>query len=101
MMNVNADFYAAVELLATESGGRKGPTPEDYFACVLLLKGVPIDSRLLLEDRGPIAPGEKRIVGVKLLRPEMDLTGFAVDTVFDIWEGRIIGSGTVTSLPNG
>lgn len=100
-MNVSADFYAAVELLETESGGRKGPTPETYFGCVLLLKGVPVDCRLLLEDGGPIAPGEKRMVGVKLLRPDIDMMGFAVGAVFEVWEGRVIGSGTVTSLQAG
>lgn len=93
------DLIADVSLYRTEDGGRKGPTPSDFFGCPCLVsqerpvKGY--DARLLLGGR-PMSPGERRQAGMKFLTPE-GAEAIRSAGKFYLWERGIIGEGQVVA----
>lgn len=70
--------------------GRKAPLPP-VFGCPLLLEGRFYDCRFA---SGGLAPGEDALLGVQFLDPQGE-AAFAPGTRFELWEGKVIGTGLV------
>jgi hypothetical protein len=91
------DAIAVVALLPTDQGGRAGPTPDQWFGCVLATSRGKYDVRLKL-DRA-LAPGSTRRVAVYFLDPANARPGLTPGTQFDLWEGGTIGFGRIEAVP--
>src|SRR4051812_13245256 len=90
------DAVAIVALLPSDQGGRAGPTPADWFGCVLGVAGRNFDVRLLLD--APLRPGEARRVGLAFLNPEAARSTLGPGASFSLWEGREIGLGRIEEI---
>lgn len=88
------DFVAEIVLYATDNNGRSGPTPPDKWGCLLGVDEQYSDCRVLLNGT-PLAPGERRLVQVKLLDPDASLGRFTPGRRFTVFDGRIVGEGKV------
>ena len=65
---LHPDIVVNLKFLTTEEGGRKTPTPPNFFSCIFDIHGKSHDARMLLENVGAIHPGEdKESVPVKFL----------------------------------
>ena len=92
---VEPDATAVVALLPTDQGGRLGPTPPEWFGCVLTTASRNYDVRLLLEQ--PLEPGMTRRVRLAFLDREAAF-GMSPGLVFGLWEGREIGFGRIEQV---
>jgi len=59
----------------------------------MVVNGRNHDVRLRLTQ--PLQPGESRRVGIDFLDPGTALAHIRIGTTFGLWEGRIVGQGTV------
>jgi hypothetical protein len=89
-----SDFSAEVVLYESDNNGRDGPTPPDKWGCLLVVDEQYFDCRMLLHGT-PLAPGERRLVQVKLLDPDNALGRFTPGRRFTVFDGRIVGEGKV------
>lgn len=94
------DIIARVEFYPTEKGGKKIPTPSNFFNCPLEFnnRNNYFDCRMLLDEIGAIYPGGKAIVPIKFLDPETVLSFIEVGDKFRIWDGRFVGEGEVIDI---
>jgi hypothetical protein len=90
------DVTAIVALLPSDQGGRAGPTPADWFGCVLTAAGRNFDVRLQLGT--PLRPGEVRRVAITFLDPAAALSALGPGTPFGLWEGGEIGLGRIEQV---
>ena len=65
------DIIARIRFYATKDGGRKGPTPTDFYRCPLEFEGEKFDCALHLHTVGSIAPGMLTRVPITLLCPAL------------------------------
>lgn len=101
MNEIKYDAVADIALYTTEKGGRKGPTPKNFFACPLQYQGKNFDCRFLLSETGPVFPGEeKKRVPILFLNPSEALIYFTKGTEFKLWEAGIIGEGRIVEINN-
>jgi hypothetical protein len=94
---MQAHLIADVTLYRTEDGGRRGPTPAEWFGCLCRLTkdSTPAwDCRLILEGRR-LAPGETRRVGICFLSGECAAQIFRHAGKFFLWDMRIVGEAIV------
>ena len=92
---MSSDFVAQIQLLPTESGGRKGPLVSGEWRTVLSVNNEHWSA--LLAFAGKPSPGDTFISQVQLLRPELALQYFPVGAEFTVWEGGTKGIGKVVS----
>lgn len=98
-MNViKPDIRATVRLYSTHEGGRKLPTPSDHLACLFVYENRNFDCRLLLQDLGPLSPGQEAEVPIKFLSPELIKPRLEVGSRFQLRELQVIGSGAVREI---
>lgn len=91
------DLFANVTLYPTEQGGRRGPTPANWFGCPCTKDPHAErnwDCRLLL-DGLPLAPGESRRVGIVFLSGEEAANDLRKAGKFFLREGRLIGEAVI------
>lgn len=86
---------AEVSFKTTAEGGRQGPTPSDRFGCMLGIEGKYFDCLILVSECGPIAPGERKVVPIVFLYPELAMPLAVVGTRFVLREHKEIAHGTV------
>jgi hypothetical protein len=94
----NPDIIASIRLYSTAEGGRKGPTPADKLGCMLEIGKCTFDCRLLLDQTGPLNPGEEAKVPVKFLDIEAVRGLLRVGRQFQLRELRTIGEGTIVEI---
>jgi len=92
-MKALPDIVAIIELAFLGQGGRVSPMPARWFGCVMVVNGRNHDVRLRLAQ--PLQPGESRRLGIDFLDPGTVLAHIRTGTTFGLWEGRIVGQGTV------
>lgn len=98
-MSLEPDITIEIQLTTTEAGGRQTQTPKDAFGCLIKLKDEYHDCRLLLNNTGALSPGQKAVVPVKFLRPELLVNCLKEGQEFTLCEGQhIIGNGKVVKL---
>jgi len=95
-MKALPDIVAVIELSPPGQGGRVSSMPARWFGCVMVVNGRNHDIRLRLTQ--PLQPGESRPVGIDFLDPGTALAHIRIGTTFGLWEGRIVGQGTVEAI---
>ena len=95
------DAVAVVRFLATDEGGRKSATPSISFGCPMSLHGKLYDCRLLLQEVGPISPGETATVPIKFLDWSAVAAIVRSGDTFELREGRTIGAGEIVEVARG
>ena len=86
-------FVVEVTLYSTAHGGRKGPTPSEWFGCPCIAdqhRRQAWDCRLLLKGSS-LSPGETRRVEITFLSAEQAFDALSKGDKFFLWEGRVIG----------
>lgn len=94
---IKPDIIANIRLYPTEEGGRRGPTPSDYWGCIFVYQNETFKCRLLLQDVGPLSPGTEAKVPIKFLSPQT-VTLLTVGSQFRLREMGVIGEGMVAAL---
>jgi hypothetical protein len=99
MKAISPQLIADVTLYASERGGRKEPTPADWFGCPCMVSKDrdAWDCRILLQGI-PLAPGETRRVGMVFLSHNEAIADLRQAAKFYLWEGRFIGEGTIVEV---
>jgi hypothetical protein len=98
MKKKSADIIATVNLFPSNAGGRRGPTPDGKFHCMITMDQQNFDVRLDLEDIGSISPGQTVKVPICFLDPEHAKKHWAIGKAFTLREGKIIGDGIIHSF---
>jgi hypothetical protein len=93
-----ADIIVTVHLFSTEAGGRRGPTPDEKFSCLMAIDAKNFDVRLHLDGIGSISPGQTAIVPVSFLDPEHAKTYCSVGQKFLLKEIGAIGDGVINEI---
>lgn len=100
-MPTNPDVLARIYLYRTEDGGRTQPLTPPWYGCPTLIEEVTDsyhDCRILLEDIGTIFPGQKAVVPIAFLCPELFADKIVVGRKFKLWERRFIGEGEILEV---
>lgn len=98
MKNQLADIIATVTLFPTDAGGRRGPTPDGKFSCLMIIDEKNLDVRLHLEKIGSISPGQTVRVPISFLDREYAQTYCSVGKKFFLREVNIIGDGVIEEI---
>lgn len=103
MANIHSKIICDFILLTPEQGGRLLPLPRGKFGCPIFfvdnpaLFGHGFDCRILLPDGLCVHPGDSvSNVEFAFLSQDEVLSRANVGDVFEMWEGKIIGSGRIT-----
>jgi hypothetical protein len=97
---------ASIQLKRTEDGGRNTPILGPIYHAAAFFNDVPAlrefgrDCRMLVAEYGqPIPPGGSvDEIALLFLYPDDVLPHLGPGVKFELWEGRIIGNGTVLRL---
>ena len=97
---------ASIHLKQTAEGGRAQSLPAPTFGCPVFFEGVPelgshgYDCRLLVQEYGKaIGPGDTAEgMPVVFLSAEEVMPKMKPGVQFALWEGKIIGHGTVLRI---
>lgn len=92
------DFMAWIKFFPSSEGGRKGATPGTIYGCPLSFSGSLRDCRMLLDEVGPIAPGDEKEVPIKMLDIDSAREFLHEGAEFEVWDGRVVGTGKITKL---
>jgi hypothetical protein len=95
MATSKPDIIAHLRLYSVQEGGRKSITPPEIFRCVFEFEGQAFDCALLLNEVGPLAPGQEYTVPIAFLFPNYVKHQLATGSRFRLWEGRYVGEGEV------
>ena len=95
------DIIADINFYTPENDGRQTPTASNYFACIFVFEDKKHDCRLLLNNTGPITPGEnKKNIPIKLLDSDFVLPKLQVGGRFYLWDMRNIAEGVIIEIFN-
>ena len=95
-MNVaRADIVARLSFLSTEQGGRRGPTPNEKFRCLMTIDDQNFDVQLNLSDAGSIFPGQTVSVPLTFLNLELARQHCSVGKEFSLRETEPIAHGVI------
>ena len=99
-MKIAPHILAEVRLLATEAGGRKGPTPPDAFVCQMGSGSEYFEMRMDLSSIGSLYPGSTARVPIRFSHPKYVNPLIQVGMEFSLNEGGKIGGGKVLEVYN-
>ena len=94
-MKSQYDVFARIHFYPSVAGGRNGTTATSFFGCPLEFEGEKFDCRLLLEEIGPVSPGQTVGVPIAFLYPELVKPRLSAGSRFTLWEMRTIAEGIV------
>lgn len=95
------DIFANLKFYPTDKGGREGPTPPNFFGCIIKIGNSNHDARLILEKIGSIFPGDtKNNVPIKFLCSDLVMKKLKISDKFFIRDGGVIGEGEVIMIVN-
>lgn len=97
-MNQFIDIIATVNFYSTKIGGRSGPTPDKVFRCPLVINNKMFDCALLLEETGPIAPGDTKTIPIVFIRRDLIKDYLFINSSFKLWELKIIADGVINNI---
>lgn len=95
---MSPEIFARVTFLRTEEGGRKGPTPPNFFGCPFFMDEQMNDCRLVLTDVGPVSPGQTVEVPIAFLAPKLVVDRLKVGRTFKLWEMGFIAEGEILKI---
>jgi hypothetical protein len=92
------DIIGDVQFYETRAGGRREAIARNRFACPFRLQGELIDCVLLLDEVGPILPGQRVKVPIKFLSPHLIKYILSPGQRFELWDMRVFAEGTILSI---
>jgi hypothetical protein len=92
------DILATVYFYPSDEGGRQTPTPSDKLNCIFDLGGEYFDCRLLLNETGPLLPGQEALVPIKFFYPDLVKPKIKLGDNFHLRESGTIARGVVDKL---
>ena len=98
MKNQLADIIATVNLFPTDAGGRRGPTPDEKFNCMMTIDQKNFDVRLHLHGIGSISPGQTATVPISFFDRENARKYCSVGKKFLLREINTIGEGVIDEM---
>jgi hypothetical protein len=98
MTTIKPNVVAGLRFLSESEGGRKGATPIDFLGCIFQYEGENYECRLLLEEIGPVNPGDIVSVPIRFLRPNLLKKCLHVGSKFQLREVRPIAEGIVEKI---
>lgn len=98
---IEPDIFVSLKFYSQDKGGRKIPTPANFFSCIFVIDHGNHDARLLLETIGSINPGdEKENVPVKFLCADLVIPKIKSGDKFYIRDGGVVAEGIVQKIIN-
>jgi hypothetical protein len=98
MTAIKPDIVVDVRFYATSEGGRHEPTTDRHFSCPFRFEGELFDCLLLLEKTGPIRPGQRAVVPIKFLRPDVIKDMLSTGQRFQLWDMRPFAEGQIIEV---
>jgi|WetSurMetagenome_2_1015567.scaffolds.fasta_scaffold167536_1 hypothetical protein len=98
MTTLKPNIVAGLRFLSESEGGRKSATPIDFLGCIFQHEGENYECRLLLEEIGPVNPGDIVSVPIKFLRPELLKKRLRIGSKFQLREVQPIAEGIVEKI---
>ena len=95
---IDPEVIATVTLLPTSEGGRSSPIHCGEYRGVLGIGQENFSCRFCITEQLGLAPGQTGTYGIQFLMPKVSLLHFFKDSTFTLWEGRVIGIGTVIEV---
>lgn len=95
---MSPEILAKVTFRRTEEGGRKGPTPPNFFSCPFFMDEQFNDCRLILSDIGSVSPGQTVEVPIAFLAPKLVVNRLKVGRKFALWEMGVIAEGEILQI---
>lgn len=92
---INPDIIAELAFYSTESGGRQSPISLARFGCIFVYEGENFDCFVLLTKGQQVSPGDKAILPIKFLNPNLIKPRLTKGSRFKLRELRAIAEGTV------
>lgn len=98
---VASEIVAEIVLLPTTEGGKQSPITAGEYRGVLGVSGEHFSFRLSVSEGQQLSPGSSGRFGIQFLFPDAALPHFTIGTEFTVWEGRVVGHGSVIEvMPN-
>ena len=98
MIDSQPEALIQVRMLPSSLGGRRGPTPENEYGCLMAIDGVNLDVRFRVDRAGPLRPGETTEVEVNFLNPDLARRHLKVGGTFRLREAAVIGDGEIKQI---
>lgn len=95
---LDPEIIATISLLHAADGGRNSSISYGEYRGVLGVGQENFSCRFFVSEKTGLAPGQTAAYGVQFLMPEAALPYFSKGTTFTLWEGRVIGTGTVSEV---
>ena len=92
------DFLAEAYLFTQEEGGRNRPIMSTEYRATLVYDGTFYEAREYVINHDNWLLGETRTIGVRLLTPSVHVGNLYPGKSFELWEGRQVARGTITSV---
>jgi|GEM_PF-1494085 hypothetical protein len=93
------DVYLNIKFYETCNGGRKGPTPSDFFGCIFKIDDQNFDGRMLLAEISSIYPVDcKERVPVKFLNYDNVKNKLHIGKKIYIRDGGTVGEAIVVDF---
>lgn len=96
------DIVAELKFYSTEEGGRANPisyqTFSQRFGCLLVYKEETFDCFVILSEGKEIYPGERVVLSIMFLRPELIKPNLKVGDNFKLRELGIIAEGKIVKI---
>lgn len=97
-MGGKSDIVARIHLRSTSAGGLRGQTPPGLFRCRFAYKGEQFDCALILDETGPLSPGQRVAVPIVFLRPDLIKPRLLSGSKFTLRERGTFATGVVTQV---
>jgi hypothetical protein len=91
------DIILRVRLRTSQEGGRHSAVSGKHYGCPLFVGSEAFDCRFLLDGR-VLLLGEEYDLPVKFLNRSLVWPKLFVGQTVRLWEGKVIGDGTVVEL---
>ena len=95
---VTPEIIATISLLRSESGGRESAIPHGEYRGVLGIGHEHFSCRFFVSGQVGLGLGQTETYGIQFLAPDIALPRFPEGANFTLWEGKVVGTGTVQKL---
>ena len=95
---IQPDVSAEIKLYSTAEGGLKNPVFLPKVGCILTYKGENFSCFLLLPEDSKVFPGDKTILPIKFLYPDLIKSNLKVGDTFTLKDYRVIADGKIVEI---
>jgi hypothetical protein len=96
--DVDPDIIAELAFYPPEAGGRQSPIHLKLFGCIFVYEDENFDCFVLLAEGQQVSPGDKTVLPIKFLRPQLIKPRLRVGASFKLRELANIAEGAVLQI---